>query len=315
MTQSPTPTPRRMLDAQPGESSEDASVSAPSTAQVVVAPRRSAGAGAPASGRAGHRLTFGGVLHSEWIKLASLRSTWVTLICVPLVIAGFGSLASLTFRLGSGGPGAEATKITSDLTFSVSLVGSNFALLIVAVLGAVIGSREYSSGLIRLTMAAVPKRLPVLWAKLIMFFVLVAPVVAASLALSFTVTTRIIAHRGFPAMAWSDAGVVRVLAGYTAYLVGLGLIGVALGFLLRSLSGSIAVIIGGVLFLPQLASALLPQSWSHVLKYLPSQSVTSLTSLSSVPDTLSLWPGVSVFVGWVALAVVGAAIVLRSRDV
>lgn len=275
-----------------------------------------------ATSSAQHEVTFRGVLRSEWVKIASLRSTWVTLAFIPVVIAGFGLIGSLTFgrRAAEGGPrggagAGAAVTATPDSAFSVALVGSNFALLIIAVLGAVVGSREYSSGMIRLTMTAVPKRLDVLWCKLIVFFAVVTPVVAVSVAGSFVLCMHVIRNRGFDTLTWSDDGVVRTLVGNVGYLVGLGLIGVALGLLLRSLSGSIAAIIGGILFLPTLASALLPQSWSAVLKYLPSQAASAFTELHPSADVLGLGAGTAVFSGWLVLSIAGAAVALKVRDV
>ena len=125
--------------------------------------------------------------------------------------------------------------------------------------------------MIRTTLAAVPARLPVLWGKLATFVGVLAPVVLVGVLVSFFAGMAILDAGGATTVSWSDDGVARAVLGTSAYLVGLGVIGVSLGILLRSTAGGIGTVIGAVLFVPTLASALLPDSWDGVLKYLPVQ--------------------------------------------
>jgi hypothetical protein len=113
---------------------------------------------------------------------------------------------------------------------------------------------------------------------------------------------------------WSAAGVAGAVLGTIGYLVGIGVIGLCLGVLLRSVGGGLGVVIGGILFLPTLASALLPDSWDAFLKYLPSNAGLSFTSVASPDSMLGYGAGLGVFLGWVALAVAGAAWALMRRD-
>ena len=92
------------------------------------------------------------------------------------------------------------------------------------------------------------------------------------------------------------------------------IIGLALGVLLRSTAAAIGVGVGVVLFLPALASALLPSSWDSVLKFLPSNAGAAFTSLGNSDAMLSPGVGAAVFAGWVALAIAGAAFALIQRD-
>lgn len=262
------------------------------------------------------RLRFSHVLRSEWIKLTSLRSTWITLAALLVVFAGFATIAAVTYdpHLATPGPGTPPGGFPPDV-LSVVLTGSNIALLVIAVLGATVGAREYSSGMIRLTMATVPTRLPVLWAKLVTFTGLLLPVVLIGVLASFFAGMRILDLNRIDTLSISDHGVVRVLIGTCGYLLGLGLIGLALGSILRNLAGSIATVIGGVLFLPALASALLPDAWNGVLRYLPSNAANAFTTLTPSEDTCPLWAAVGIFTAWVAAAVLGAAVALHRRDV
>ena len=90
--------------------------------------------------------------------------------------------------------------------------------------------------------------------------------------------------------------------------MGLGIIGVAVGILLRSTAAAIGVVLGAVLFLPVLASVLLPAGWDQVLRYLPSNAANAFTSIGQGTGT-SLTPGIgaAVFTAWIAIAIVSAA--------
>jgi ABC-type transport system involved in multi-copper enzyme maturation permease subunit len=262
----------------------------------------------------GHPTSLPRVLRSEWIKFRTLRSTWITLASIVLVIVALGVISAMvasgdiTPQGGGGGPRSLGP-------LSTVLAGANLAVLIVAVMGSIAGAREFSTGMIRTTFSAVPKRLPVLWSKLITFTVVLLPIVAISVVATFFLGMRILDGGGAATVAWSDDGVARSVLGTAYYIVGLGLIGLAIGFLLRSTAAAIGVVIGAVIFLPALASALLPSSWDELLKYLPSNAATAFTGSSQVGATL-LTPGTGllVFTAWIVLAIVGAAIVLIRRD-
>jgi ABC-type transport system involved in multi-copper enzyme maturation permease subunit len=262
------------------------------------------------------RTTTTRVITSEWIKLRTLRSTWLTIGGILFALVAFGLIAALTasgqveVTGGNGGPpGFAGTDPVSTV-----LAGANFAVLIVAVLGAIVGAREYSTGMIRTTLAAVPKRLPVLWAKLVTFVGVLTPVALVGVLVSFFAGMAILDAGGAATAAWSDDGVARAVLGTAAYLVGLGVIGVALGILLRSTAGGIGTVIGAVLFVPTLASALLPDSWDGVLQYLPSNAGQAFTSLSPGDSLLSPGAGMAVFAAWVVAAIVGAGLALKRRD-
>lgn len=261
----------------------------------------------------GHSTSLVRVLNSEWIKMRTLRSTWITLVAIVLVIIAFGLISAMVSsgRISTQGGGPPR----SLGPLSLVLAGANLAVLIVAVMGAIVGAREFSTGMIRATFSAVPKRLPVLWSKLIVFTVVVLPIVAVSVAAVFFLGMRVLSGAGAATVAWSDDGVARSVLGTAFYIAGLGIIGLAIGVLLRTTAASIGVVIGAVIFLPALASALLPDSWDGVLKYLPSNSATAFTGGSQTGATL-LTPGTGlmVFTAWIVLAIVGSAIVLTRRD-
>jgi len=270
-----------------------------------------------------HRTTQWRVLKSEWIKLLTLRSTWITLIAIVAVIIGFGVLSALVASgsvtpssSNGGGPPTEAMRRNP---LNTVMSGANLAVLIVAVLGSILGAREFASGLIRTTFSAVPRRLPVLWAKLLVFIVVLLPIVLAAIIAVFFLGMSILASADAATVSWSDEGVARSVIGLGCYIVGLGVIGLALGTLLRGTAASIGVVIGAVIFIPALATALLPASWDEVLKYLPSNAGAAFTTAGQGAGQSSgamLDPGVgaAVFLGWIILATICAAWVIKRRD-
>ncbi|MCZ0986431.1 ABC transporter permease [Streptomyces diastatochromogenes] len=189
----------------------------------------------------------------------------------------------------------------------------SFAQLAVGVLGVLLAAGEYSTGMIRSTLAAVPRRLPVLWSK---------AAVIGPIALVLTTVGALAAFQlGSPgldgekiALSLSDDGVLRSLAGAGLYLGLVAVFGVALGVLLRNSAGAIAALVGVLLILPGLAS-LLPDSWYDTLSpYFPSNAGSAVYALHQSSDALSPGAGLAVFAGWVALTLAGAAYRLRKTD-
>lgn len=256
------------------------------------------------------------VLRSEWIKMRTLRSTWITAASILILIVGFGVIAAMVAGgdIATDGTQAPAAGPGDTGPLSTVLVGANLAVLVVAVLGSIAGAREFGTGMIRTTLSAVPKRLPVLWAKLVAFTAVILPVVAIGVVVAFFVGTGVLDGSGADSVSWGDDNVARSVLGTAYYITGIGIIGLAIGVLLRSTAAAIGVVIGAVLFLPSLASALLPDSWDAVLSYLPSNAVTAFTSTATDGSTLSPGMGLLVFSAWIVLAVAGAAVALVRRD-
>lgn len=260
-----------------------------------------------------YRVTAARVMRSEWTKLWSLRSTWITLGLGLLFLIGFGVLAAVQYKSKvHSGQTLDAQWIGSSV-LSLSLFGINFAELALGVLGVLVVAGEYSTGMIRSTLAAVPRRLPVLWSKAAVF-----GVVALVLGTIGAFATYLIDHgilAGTPAaQSITDAGVLRGLFGAGLYLALVGVIGAALGVLMRSVAGSVAVLIGALLLIPTLIT-LLPHSWqNHVSPYLPSNAGQAMFALHHDASTLSPTAGLLVFLGWTVLALGGAAYRLARTD-
>ena len=260
-----------------------------------------------------YRTTVARVIRSEWIKLRTLRSTWVMLAAVLLTVVGFGAIAAATSTGAVEGPADGGGPGGGD-PLSTVLSGAGLAVVLVGVLGVLIGAREYSSGLIRSSLAAVPARLPVLWAKVVAFLLAVVPVALVGVLAAYALGMAVLDAGGVPTVSWSDEGTVRVVLGTAGYVVGIGLIGLALGMLLRSTAGAISALLAGVLVLPTLAGALLPESWDELLKYLPSNAGSAFTSTVPADSLLGAGTGALVFGAWIVVALAGAAVALTRRD-
>ncbi|MEU4466848.1 ABC transporter permease [Streptomyces sp. NPDC024017] len=262
--------------------------------------------GRPAGGL---RVTFPRVVHMEWIKLRSLRSTLYTLAITVALVVGLGLLFSSV--VGSGdGPGEDDF---GDPT-SISLGGVMLASLAVAVLGVLMSAGEYATGSIRATLAAVPSRLPVLWGKVVVFAAVSFVLMSVAVLGAFLAGQSVLSSRGLDSTALSDPGVLRALAGAAVYLAGAGLIGLAVGVLLRNTAGTITLVVGALFVVPGLIQ-LLPSSWNDAIgPYLPSNAANAVMSVQTASGSLSPGAGLAVFAGYIVVLLAGAAVMLKRRD-
>ncbi|ADJ48221.1 integral membrane protein [Amycolatopsis mediterranei S699] len=263
--------------------------------------------------RPAYRVTGRHVLRSEWTKLWSLRSTWITLGLGLVFLVAFGLISAARYNsnISSGQP--LDPDFAGATALSLSLFGTNFAQLALGVLGVLVTAGEYSTGMIRSTLTGVPRRLPVLWSKSAVFGIVALLVGVIGAFLAFVFGSAIVA--GTPAaMTLSDTGVLRSLLGAGLYLGLVGVIGVALGALLRSVAGGISVLVGALMLIPGLIS-LLPKSWQGDLSpYLPSNAGQSMFALTHDATSLAPGTGLLVFLGWTVLLLAGAAYRLARSD-
>jgi len=255
------------------------------------------------------------VVRSEWIKLRSVRSWTVMALAAAVLMIAFGALAA---SVASGavtqtGPRPGGGPFASTDPTAISLAGVTLAQLIVGVLGVLFISNEYANGMIRSTFAAVPRRLPVLWAKaLVLFGVLAGLMVVATLA-SFLVGQAILGDGKNTTLA-AD-GVLRAVLGAGLYLTGIGVLGIAVGALMRNTAGAISIVVATLLIIPGLARLILPEDWNTTLTpYLPSNAGSAFTSVSGSDTLLSAGAGAAVFVGWLVVLLAAAAVLIRRRD-
>lgn len=277
-----------------------------SSSAVVTPPSAARRAAAPDA--AAQPVTLRRVIRSEWIKFWTLRSTWAVLgaavvgMLVLAVVVAYNT-RHLTSNLQA-----------NDIAPSATLQGYFLAELLIGALGVLFVSGEYSTGMIRSTLVAVPRRLPVLWAKLVVFVTITAVSMITVSIVAFVSAQALLSHyrTGF---SLSDPGVLRVVIGTGVYLTLVGMIGAALGWIVRSTPGALVTYFAIVLVLPVLFGDALGNWGKEVAQFLPGQAGASFsTSIPESSYSLSPWVGLLVLAGWVAVALAIAAGVLRRRD-
>lgn len=266
---------------------------------------------APAARTEVHPVTMRRVLASEWIKLRSLRSSKITLAVSFLLMAGVGILvgAVTASQWSTMAPGDKAS---FDPTVA-ALRGHMFAQLAIGVLGVLVVSGEYATGMIRATLTAVPTRLPMLWAKTLVFGAVTLVTMTVAALIAFFGAQAVLSSQHLQTTI-SATGVLRSVLGAGLYLTVVGLIGVALGGLLRNTAGAIATLFGVLLLLPVLFDLLPSSIRTHITPYLPSNAGDALLSPHQQSGSLTPWTGFAVMCAYAAVALVGAAFALKRRD-
>jgi ABC-type transport system involved in multi-copper enzyme maturation permease subunit len=194
----------------------------------------------------------------------------------------------------------------------LTLAGVQIAQLAIGVLGVLVITGEYSTGMIRASMAAAPRRLPVLWSKLIVYGSTVFALMVPSAFIAFFIGHAIMQPH-HQAVAFGASGVVRALIGAALYLTVIGVFGLALGAIVRNTAGGIALFAAIMFVLPPLMNVL-PTSWNNAASpYLPLQAGERVLQLQS--GTLSPWEGLAVLCGYAITAIAIAAVLLKRRDV
>jgi len=256
------------------------------------------------------KVTQSRVVKSEWTKFRSLRSTNITLLISVVLTVGLGALISAV--IASHWDTASASDKADFNAVVTSLRGVNISQLAVGVLGVLLISGEYATGMIRASLTAVPKRLPVLWAKLGVFAGVVGVVAVISTFVSFFVGQSLLASHNLDVSIGSSHA-LRMVLGAAAYLVLVGIIGMALGGVMRNTAAGISSLVALFFVIPPVLD-LLPKSWSdNIGPYLPSNAGDAFWGHPTGAH-LSALAGFLVLCGWAAAAVVAAAIRLKERD-
>jgi ABC-type transport system involved in multi-copper enzyme maturation permease subunit len=249
------------------------------------------------------------VVRAEWTKLRALRSTRWCALAAAVLITGLGAAIA-----GSGTPYHVSPGNTAAGGVSVALIGVLFAALVIGVVGVLAFGGEYGTGMIRATLAVVPARLPVLWAKVIVLVGLVLPVTMLCAVADFFAAAAIESSRGGSVLKLTDPGVLRTVAGSSLYLTVVVIIGLALGALLRKTAAGLSVF-AAVFFVIPVTVGALPLNMRGFAPYLPSNAGGALwgSPLGSA-HALSPWTGFAVLCGYAVAATAAAAWRLQRRD-
>lgn len=280
------------------------------TAQIASSPAsvRPAGAG---------WASFGGTLRSEFTKIRSVRSTYWTLAAMIIITIGISALLSWGRVQDYASQPAfvqahMAVRIRSRAT-EFSMFGLILGQLVIAVLGALTITAEYSTGMIRTSLSVMPRRETVFAAKALVFTVvaLVAGLVTSFgsyfLGQAIFATHHLNSSIGQP-------GVLRAVIGGGLFLGACGLLSYGIGALLRHTAGAITASVA-LLFVLFVLSGFLPSSWAvHVDKWIPFNAGAAIWENLSGVNMFSPWVGFGVFCCYAAAAVIAGGILFRTRD-
>lgn len=256
-----------------------------------------------------YRATFGDAVLSEWTKLRTLRSTTYTLLATCVLAVGLTALIAS----GSYDDLSAAERADFDPT-ATALKAFIVAQIAMAAFGVLAVTAEYSNGMIRTSLAAVPKRARLLSAKALVFAV-VALVLGQVVAFtSFLVGTGVLAGTGAPTSAFGDPGVLRAVLGEGLYLALVGLLGVAAGVLVRATAGGILVMVVTTLLVPAFTPALPGPIADLMIQYWPTIAGTRIMSVVPDPAQPSPWVGLAVLCAWTVATLSAAFMVFRRRD-
>lgn len=218
---------------------------------------------------------FTNTLASEWAKLFSLRSTYITLAIGVALCLGMTALVSLAVGSTYSDWTPEEQATFEPIMFS--MVGVVFGGIVFTVFGALAGSSEYSSGMIRLTLTATPQRGRVLAAKALIVAAVTTVLGFVTVIGMFLIGQAVLASYGMPTTSLGDSDALRAVLGISVTSATFPLIGLSLAFLLRSTAGAITAALA-ILWLPEIFGAVLPNAWTeNVLSRLPGPAMDSAT--------------------------------------
>jgi hypothetical protein len=252
-----------------------------------------------------YRVTPARVLRSEWHKFWTLRSTWITLIATSALTAAMGAGLGAAYD-GTGEGGMD--------TVVFVLLGTQFAQINLGVLGILATAGEYSTGQIRATMTAVPRRLPVLWSKAAVLAAIAFPLTLLTNLLTFPLAQSFLSGTGQSA-ALGDPGVLRALAGNAAGLTLLAVLALGIGALVRSVPMAVGAFIGLIMIVPEILAMLPYEIVDNAVRYFPGKALETLTTAQPLPGTASPGAALLAMILWTTATLTLAAAVLRRRDV
>ena len=252
------------------------------------------------------------VVVSEWTKLRSLRSTlWSLFVAVVFTIGLPCVFATVTAVRWSH---MSLHERLDRHPLEIATAGVNLSQLAIGVLGVLIITGEYSTGMIRASFGAVPKRLPVLWAKIAVFAAVTFVLMVPSVILGFVGSQAILRNHHILEISFSHSGVARTVIGGAIFLTVVGIFTMGLGAITRNTAGGIAVFAGIFFVIPPLMN-ILPTSWNQsISEYLPSNAGRDVFSFTHGAHDLSPGAGIALFVGYTAIVIAIAAVLLVRRD-
>jgi ABC-2 type transport system permease protein len=253
-------------------------------------------------------------LCAEWTKLRTLMSTgWLLLGAVALTIGISVAVMAATHQSPGSAGGQDPIKL--------ALTGIDLGQAVIAVLAVLAISEEYGTGMIRTTLAAMPRRLSMLSAKAANVAVLtLAAGVLATAGCLIAGRLMLPGHgldpaRGYPLVSIAHGSTLRAAAGSILYLILIGLLALGIATAIRDTAVSIGVVLALLFLPPLLAQAVSDPLRRHIEQIAPMTAglaVQATTNIHNQP--IAPWAGVAVLAAWAAAALILAGLLLRHRD-
>jgi ABC-2 type transport system permease protein len=247
-------------------------------------------------------------LNAEWTKLRSSPGTiWLLLGVIALTVA-LGALADTATHCPAHVCHADPTR--------AMLIGIDLSQAVVAVLAVGVISGEYGTGMIRVTLAAMPRRTAVLAAKAATVTGVVLVAGALAVAASMLAGRLILPGRGFPPLSVTDGPMLRAAGGSALYLALIALLSLGIGTAVRNAAAAMGAVLGLLYLIPIIATTVTDAAWHRHLEQLAPMTagltIQYTTGLRGLP--LSPWAGLGVLAAWAAGALLLGGLLLRLRD-
>lgn len=253
-------------------------------------------------------MSFTRTLHAEWIKFRSLRSTWYTL--ATLLVVGLGITA-----LSMGAAGADQAEAPQDWDpTGRSLTTYIVAQLIIGVLGILVVTSEYATGLMSATLSATPRRRRLLAAKVVVATAVALVAGQVLMFAAFFLGQAVLITQEVPNAQLGDPGVLSAVTGGGIYLSAIALLAVALGTIMRATAGALATLVGIVFLVPAL-QGLFPPWMQGLFAFWPTKGAAAIFATVPDPAYPEPWLNLGGMCLGVAVVLAAAFAVFQRRDV
>lgn len=258
------------------------------------------------------RARFADVVRMEWVKVRSIPSTFLALGMTLVLGIGLSALISGLVAREYARNTTPELRLNWDPT-AISTAGVGLAQLALAVLAAMTITSEYSTGEIRGTLVAAPRRLRTLAAKATVVGSIGLVAAWVTMFAAFFIGQALISGRA-PTASIDQPGVLRALLGGGLYVVVLEVLALSIGVLLRGTASTVTVLVAMIYVLPPILT-LLPESWrTPILKYWPTEAGGQIIAVVRRPDVLAPWVGLGVMAGFAAVVAAVAAVRFARSD-
>ena len=261
-----------------------------------------------------HRPGFTDLMHSEWTKLTTLRSTWWSLGVMIVLSFAFNITVSAiyTHDYATLDP-SNQVQFKSDTIGLIFQPGLEFASLAVCVLGVLLISSEYSTGMIKATMLAEPRRTPALLSKAATFAAFIF-VISELIAVPTFFIGSAITH-AHASLSITDATNLRAILAFGVYMSAMGVIALCIGTLVKHTAAGISAILALQFVLPGVLNFIPGSTGQHISNAMPMGTDVIVSSGHNASNVYSPLEGLLILLAWVVVLGGIALATIKRRDV